>query len=97
MEPLLDLDDPDMTTILQCGYFEDVVEHFKMGPSDPHIRPWIEGNQRNRKCVLLEIAKWLRLDEQFLFDIVSVLAADSDECVASCARRLLDWKTSQDT
>ncbi len=92
MDRLLNSHDPEMFSRLTCGYFEDIVEYFRMGPTDPHVKSWIEGRSRKRKCVLMEIARWLRMDEDFLVEIVRAIAADRDRITAAYGRRLLAWK-----
>lgn len=95
-ERLLDVGNADINLSLQCGYFESVIQHFGMGPDDPHIRPWIEGEKQNRKWVLLEIANWLRMKEANLCEIVATLAEDADADIAAGAREVLARKAASD-
>lgn len=94
-ESLLDLGNEDIVSRLRCGYFEDMVKHFGMGPDDPHIRPWIEGSSRTRKDILLAIASWLQMRDDNLCAIVAALRDDPDAEVAQCAREMLAWKAAQ--
>lgn len=94
-ERLLGVGNEDITASLRCGYFEDMVKHFRMGPDDPHIRPWIEGDDKTRKHILLAIASWLQMREDNLCAIVAALKDDSDPEIANCARKMLEWKAAQ--
>lgn len=94
-ERLLDVGNDNITSSLRCGYFEDMVKHFGMGPDDPHIRPWIEGSDKTRKSILLAIASWLQMREDNLCAIVGALVDDADPEIADCAREMLAWKAAQ--
>lgn len=92
-ERLLDLDNEQITDALVCGYFEDTIR--KMGPDDPHIRPWIEGTDKRRKDVLLGVANWLGLRRDNLRAIVEALANDVDSDIAKSARGVLAFHTDE--
>jgi hypothetical protein len=89
MESLFDQGDDQIKGALTYGYFENAITHFQMGPDDTHIHPWIEGADSARKWVLLEIARWLDLREDFLKNIAAALAEDSDPEIADAAKQML--------
>ena len=96
-EKLWDMGNSDIRLALQCGYFEDVIQHLQMDSKDQHIRPWIEGTDRTKKCLLLEILSWLRIRDENLLDIADALTTDSDPEIACCAQDMANWKRAQKT
>lgn len=89
MDRLLDMGDEQLSGRLAYGYFASTIQHFAMGPDDPHIRPWLVGSDSNRKMILLEITRWLNLRDEYLIDIAAALVEDSDEEISTTARQIL--------
>jgi len=93
---LFDLNDPELSTALVCGFFEHVIPELDWGPEDRHIRPWIEGGDRRRKIALLAVAKFAGAAEGRMPEIVRSLASGPDTEVAALAKSVLDGTTPYD-
>lgn len=90
---LVDVGGQNLHSGLVVGYFEDVIPAW--GPDDPHIRPWLDGDNVQRKCILLEVASWNGLDDGHLREIVQTLTHDSDDGVREWASNLLSGRTGR--
>jgi len=82
-----------LRTTMVCGYLEHVVMDNNWGPEDPHIRRWIEGDNLEKKLILLKMATYLGLSTGRMWDIVKALS-DGDEKISPIAHGVLDGKIS---
>lgn len=85
---LLDTAKPEIVELLACCYYEHVVPERNWGPDDPHLKDWVRGSETMRKCVLLNVARWVGLGEGRMREIAEALAQGHGE-IASMARDLL--------
>lgn len=92
MERLLDIADPDLTTMVMVTYFEDVITEHNWGPNDRHLTSWMDGSKPNRQWVLLGIASYMGLHEGKLKAIVEALSHAQHPDIAAVAREMLHGK-----
>lgn len=86
---LLDIDNTELSTSLVVCYFEHVIPDLGWGPDDPHIRPWIEGEDHRRQIFLLKIAAWCRFEPECLRVIVKALTHSKVKEIRALARGLV--------
>jgi hypothetical protein len=92
---LVDLNQPEITDMLSSGYIGDVIHLKNLGPDDPRIGSWIEGDRQGRKLAILRVARWLALDDGRFREIVEALAKDGDHEIAAKAGELLASGTQE--
>lgn len=89
VERLMDLGNPKIYMWLTCGYIEDALQDYNLGPDDPLVHSWLVGDSVQRKLSLLAVGVWMGLDKARLRDITEALAKDSDEAIAWIAKATL--------
>jgi hypothetical protein len=89
-ESLLDLKKPDIALMLTCCYFEHVIPESGWGSDHLNLRHWVEGDDSERKMILLKIANYMGLEEGRMRDLAEVLQSDPDPRIASIADGILN-------
>ncbi|HEY3297823.1 MAG TPA: hypothetical protein VGK34_04130 [Armatimonadota bacterium] len=93
-DSLIEKAGPYLFASLVVGYFERVITDNHWGTDDPHIRPWIEGQNKVRKEILLDVAAYLHLIGGKLHEIVEALSKDSNPDIARDAKTILEYYTA---
>jgi hypothetical protein len=87
---LIDLEREQITGSLCAGYVENVLTYLKLGPDDPRVKSWVDGDKSERKFVLLGVVEWLGFGEGRLREITEALSHDTDAEVAEFAKELIE-------
>jgi len=90
MVRLLDRDEPALTTLLLCTYFEHIIAERQWGPDSTRLKSWFAGGREVRQRILLIAACWMGLQAGRFHEIVRALTLSPTPRIAALAHGILD-------